>query len=124
YHPDATLQDKGFVILSNDVGSNNETHAATPRAVKAAYDLANTASQSANNANSNADTRLAKDQNGADIPDKDTFVNNLGLRDTVNQAENALQKSAAELLAVPIGGILMWCSDLPHPNNFLPMEGG
>ncbi|WP_262947513.1 phage tail protein [Xenorhabdus indica] len=153
-HPDATLQDKGFVILSNDVGSNNQTHAATPKAVKTAYDLANTASQNANNANSNADTRLAKNQNGADIPDKDAFVNNLGLRDTVNQAENALQESAvvqqagvsndlvisqnvttmlisecikkedAELLAVPIGGILMWCSDLPHPNNFLPMEGG
>ncbi|MDE9442040.1 hypothetical protein KKJ13_10520, partial [Xenorhabdus bovienii] len=25
-HPDATLQDKGFVILSNDVGSDSETN--------------------------------------------------------------------------------------------------
>ncbi|PHM46515.1 tail fiber protein [Xenorhabdus miraniensis] len=46
-HPNATLQDKGFVILSNDVGSNSETMAATPKAVKAAYDLANTANQNA-----------------------------------------------------------------------------
>ncbi|MCC8381646.1 tail fiber protein [Xenorhabdus sp. PB30.3] len=38
-HPDATLQDKGFVVLSNDV-SDSETMAATPKAVKAAYDLA------------------------------------------------------------------------------------
>ncbi|CAM3637989.1 tail fiber protein [Xenorhabdus thuongxuanensis] len=39
-HPDATLQDKGFVVLSNDVGSDSETMAATPKAVKAVYDLA------------------------------------------------------------------------------------
>ncbi|WP_338884995.1 phage tail protein [Xenorhabdus sp. TH1] len=49
-HPDATLQDKGFVVLSNDAGSDSETMAATPKAVKAAYDLANTANQNANNA--------------------------------------------------------------------------
>ncbi|PHM73657.1 phage tail protein [Xenorhabdus kozodoii] len=48
-HPDATLQDKGFVVLSNDVGSDSETMAATPKAVKAAYDLANTANQNTNN---------------------------------------------------------------------------
>ncbi|CDH24421.1 phage tail protein [Xenorhabdus bovienii] len=50
-HPDATLQDKGFVILSNDVGSDSETMAATPKAVKAvkaAYDLANNANDNAN----------------------------------------------------------------------------
>ncbi|WP_275357825.1 phage tail protein [Xenorhabdus bovienii] len=46
-HPNATLQDKGFVVLSNDVGSNSETMAATPKAVKAAYDLASTANQNA-----------------------------------------------------------------------------
>ncbi|SFO04480.1 phage tail protein [Xenorhabdus japonica] len=49
-HPNATLQDKGFVVLSNDVGSDSETMAATPKAVKAAYDLANTANQNATNA--------------------------------------------------------------------------
>ncbi|PHM60487.1 phage tail protein [Xenorhabdus stockiae] len=47
-HPDATLQDKGFVVLSNDTGSDSETMAATPKAVKAAYDLASSANQNAN----------------------------------------------------------------------------
>ncbi|PHM48243.1 phage tail fiber protein [Xenorhabdus sp. KK7.4] len=79
-HPDATLQDKGFVILSNDTGSDSETMAATPKAVKTAYDLASIANQHASNANNNANTRLAKDQNGADIPNKISFVNNLGLK--------------------------------------------
>ncbi|WP_422824335.1 tail fiber protein [Xenorhabdus bharatensis] len=46
-HPDATLQDKGFVVLSNDV-SDSETMAATPKAVKATYDLANDAINNAN----------------------------------------------------------------------------
>ncbi|MCG3472495.1 phage tail protein [Xenorhabdus bovienii] len=82
-HPNATLEDKGFVILSNDVGSDSETNAATPKAVKAAYDLANTA-------NRNADTRLAKDQNGADIPNKEEFVKNIGLAGTVELAKNAV----------------------------------
>ncbi|WFQ79522.1 phage tail protein [Xenorhabdus sp. SF857] len=81
-HPDATLQDKGFVILSNDV-SGSETMAATPKAVKAAYDLAHTANQYADNANDNANTRLAKDQNGADISDKAEFVKSLGLSELV-----------------------------------------
>ncbi|MEX0446098.1 tail fiber protein [Xenorhabdus sp. SGI246] len=82
-HPDATLQDKGFVILSNDVSSDSETMAATPKAVKAAYDLAN-------NANNNANIRLSKDLNGADIPDKAEFVKNLGLSDTVKRVERAI----------------------------------
>ncbi|MDA5488489.1 phage tail protein [Yersinia kristensenii] len=38
-------------------------------------------------------TKLAKGSNGADIPDKPRFVDNLGLRDTVNKAAGALQKS-------------------------------
>lgn len=38
-------------------------------------------------------TKLAKGSNGADIPDKPRFVDNLGLRDTVNKATGALQKS-------------------------------
>ncbi|MCV5901840.1 phage tail protein, partial [Escherichia coli] len=44
--------------------SDSETLAATPKAVKSAYD--------------NAEKRLQKDQNGADIPGKDTFTKNIG----------------------------------------------
>ncbi|MDE9457553.1 phage tail protein [Xenorhabdus bovienii] len=79
-HPDATLKDKGFVILSNAVDSNSETHAATSKAVKEAYE--------------NADTRLEKSKNGADIPNKNEFVKNLGLLETVSQAQNAVLKSS------------------------------
>ncbi|MHA1006405.1 tail fiber protein [Enterobacter bugandensis] len=40
-HPDATLKEKGFTQLSSATDSTSETLAATPKAVKAAYDLAN-----------------------------------------------------------------------------------
>ncbi|HEA8588956.1 TPA: phage tail protein [Escherichia coli] len=63
-HPDASLTAKGFVQLSSATNSDSETLAATPKAVKSAYD--------------NAEKRLQKDQNGADIPGKDTFTKNIG----------------------------------------------
>ncbi|EJO7629499.1 phage tail protein [Escherichia coli] len=107
-HPDASLTAKGFVQLSSATNSTSEALAATPKAVKAAYDLANgkytaqdaTTAQkgiiqlsSATNSTSetlaatpkavktaydNAEKRLQKDQNGADIPGKDTFTKNIG----------------------------------------------
>lgn len=107
-HPDASLTAKGFTQLSSAINSTSETLAATPKAVKAAYDLANgkytaqdatTARKglvqlsSATNSDSetlaatpkavksaydNAEKRLQKDQNGADIPGKDTFTKNIG----------------------------------------------
>ncbi|HCL8406960.1 TPA: phage tail protein [Escherichia coli] len=40
-HPDASLTTKGFTQLSSATNSTSETLAATPKAVKAAYDLAN-----------------------------------------------------------------------------------
>ncbi|HAK6768116.1 TPA: phage tail protein [Salmonella enterica] len=42
-HPDATLTQKGFTQLSNATDSDDETKAATPSAVKAAYDKASAA---------------------------------------------------------------------------------
>ncbi|WP_449567004.1 phage tail-collar fiber domain-containing protein [Lelliottia nimipressuralis] len=39
-HPDATLKEKGFTQLSSATDSASEALAATPKAVKAAYDLA------------------------------------------------------------------------------------
>ncbi|WP_370649594.1 phage tail-collar fiber domain-containing protein [Escherichia albertii] len=63
-HPDASLTAKGFTQLSSATNSTSETFAATPKAVKAAYD--------------NAEKRLQKDQNGADIPNKDKFVQTTG----------------------------------------------
>ncbi|WP_244183483.1 tail fiber protein [Xenorhabdus kozodoii] len=116
-HPDATLQDKGFVVLSNDTGSDSETMAATPKAVKTAYDLASTANNSANNANNvansandNANTRLAKDQNGADIPDKKQFIQNLGI------------ESLMEELSFPVGVPVPWPTETP-PEGWLICNG-
>ncbi|MDE9536883.1 hypothetical protein KKI91_19855, partial [Xenorhabdus bovienii] len=52
------------------------------------------ATNSALNAvNDNANTRLEKSKNGADIPDPKRFVENLGLKKTVNQAANAYPKT-------------------------------
>ncbi|ENP4910142.1 phage tail protein [Salmonella enterica] len=69
-HPDATTREKGFVQLSSDTNSESESLAATPKAVKAAMD--------------NANGRLEKNSNGSDIPDKAKFVENLGLKETLN----------------------------------------
>lgn len=117
---DATLTQKGAVQLSSATNSDSETLAATPKAVKAAYDLAGgkftavdatttrkgivqlssattsdsealaATSKAVKIAMDNANARLAKDRNGADIPNADLFINNLGLRETVNKAANAL----------------------------------
>ncbi|EIA2909212.1 tail fiber protein [Salmonella enterica] len=106
---DATTAQKGIVQLSSATDSTSEALAATPKAVKAAYDLANgkytaqdaTTAQkgivqlsSATDSTSetlaatpkavkiameNASARLAKERNGADIPDKPLFVQNIGL---------------------------------------------
>ncbi|EEW4668099.1 phage tail protein [Escherichia coli] len=42
---------------------------------------------------------LRRDQNGADIQDKGTFIDNLGLRDTVNRAANALPSNGTAVAA-------------------------
>ncbi|WP_052189490.1 MULTISPECIES: hypothetical protein [Xenorhabdus] len=66
---------------------------ATNPALNEVRKQANTANQNAVNANDNANRRLDKAQNGADIPDKGAFVDNLGLRDTVKQAQNAFPRT-------------------------------
>ncbi|EFL5695340.1 phage tail protein [Escherichia coli] len=40
---------------------------------------------------------LQKNQNGADIPDKPLFIQNVGLQETVNKADNAVQKTGDTL---------------------------
>ncbi|PHM45864.1 tail protein [Xenorhabdus mauleonii] len=134
-HPYATQTEPGFVTLSNETDSDSELTVATSKAVKTAYDLANTANNNASNrvpigrtvngyllsadvilrakdvgaytkeetdfhisevdalaitanqnaisANINAEGRLSKNQNGADIPDKAEFVKNIGLENTL-----------------------------------------
>lgn len=77
-HPDATTNEKGFTRLSSATDSTSEELAATSKAVKIAMD--------------NANARLAKERNGADIPNPPLFVQNIGLQETVNKADGAVQK--------------------------------
>ncbi|WP_370906009.1 phage tail protein [Citrobacter koseri] len=55
---DATISRKGLVQLSSATNSTTEALGATPKAVKAAYDLADTANKAAKVANDNANTRV------------------------------------------------------------------
>ncbi|EBY7193145.1 TPA: tail fiber protein [Salmonella enterica subsp. enterica serovar Birkenhead] len=80
---DATTARKGIIQLSNATDSTSETLAATPKAVKAAMD--------------NANGRLEKNSNGADIPNKPLFTENIGLKETVERAKNAVQKTGDEM---------------------------
>jgi len=93
-HPDGTLTAKGFVQLNSAVDSTSEVLAATPKAVKTSYDLANSANDNANGRVPNtrkvngkalsADINLTATDVGAySITDSDNrFVNTSG--DTVN----------------------------------------
>ena len=94
---DASLNKKGLVQLTSATDSPSETLAATAKAVKIAMD--------------NANARLAKDRNGADIPNKPLFIQNLGLQETVNRAGNAVQKNGDTLsggLTFENDSILAW----------------
>ncbi|MGV8004625.1 phage tail protein [Photorhabdus temperata subsp. temperata] len=73
--PSASLTQKGVIQLADKIGNSN-TLAVTQKLVS--------------DVNDNANNRLAKDQNGADIPDKNAFVKNLGLAETVELAKNAV----------------------------------
>ncbi|CDL85425.1 tail fiber protein [Xenorhabdus szentirmaii] len=84
--PSASLNVAGITKLSNEVNSNAENVAATSKAVKQVADALNTKQDKgdyATNAALNgvrdlANGRLEKAKNGADIPDRKAFVNNIG----------------------------------------------
>ena len=152
---DASTAQKGIVQLNSATNSDIETQAATPKAVKAAYDLASAKftavdattarkgivqlSSATDNASEalaatpkavkiamdNANARLAKDRNGADIPNADLFINNLGLRETVNKAASALQTGSHGIGASGVG---MTDNDILSPtsigNTFFNQGGG
>lgn len=82
-HPDATLTEKGFTQLSSATNSTSEELAATPKAVKAAND--------------NANSRLAKNQNGADIQDKSAFLDNVGVTSLTFMKNNGEMPVDADL---------------------------
>ncbi|OCA52813.1 tail fiber protein [Photorhabdus namnaonensis] len=90
--PSASLTQQGVIQLTDQTGNSN-TLAATQKLVS--------------DINQNANNRLAKDQNGADIPDKNTFVKNLGLIETIINAQ------------YPVG-IVIWFAQNKNPNVLFP----
>ncbi|WP_249977609.1 tail fiber protein [Vreelandella olivaria] len=80
-NPPASLTTPGVVTLSNSTESNAQNQAATPRAVKAAND--------------NANTRLAKSQNLSDIPSPGQARSNLGLGASATMSTTASRTSTS-----------------------------
>ncbi|EAM8769448.1 phage tail protein [Salmonella enterica] len=57
-------------------------------------------------------TRLEKNQNGADIPNKPLFLQNVGLEETINLAKNAVP-ATRRVNSKPLSGdITLWASDV------------
>lgn len=141
-HPYATLKEKGFTQLSSATNSSSEALAATPKAVKAAYDKASeadenakTANDNAGKANENANTRLEKNKNLSDLPNKVEARKNLDLgtaatanvqKSITDNTPNALMINGAWGLGA--SGVGMLDSDILSPtsigNTFFNQGGG
>ncbi|MGV8004691.1 tail fiber protein [Photorhabdus temperata subsp. temperata] len=90
--PNASLTQKGVIQLTEKTGDSN-TLAATQKLVS--------------DVNDNTNNRLEKNQNGADIPDKNAFLKNLGLIETIINTQ------------YPIG-VVIWFAQNKNPNVLFP----
>ncbi|TAC82071.1 phage tail protein, partial [Salmonella enterica subsp. enterica serovar Gaminara] len=57
-------------------------------------------------------TRLEKNQNGADIPNKPLFLQNVGLEETINLAKNAVPATRRVNNKPLSGDITLWAADV------------
>ncbi|AFE59941.1 tail fiber repeat 2 protein [Rahnella aquatilis HX2] len=127
-HPDATLTAKGFVQLSSAVSSTSEALAATPKAVKAANDNANTrvpSTRKVNNKALSADITLTAADVGAlpvasavlgtanintfNLANIGVYVQSTGANATVANGYPAGSQAAGVLEVIPAswtGGVL------------------
>ncbi|WP_323855620.1 phage tail protein [Xenorhabdus koppenhoeferi] len=114
--PKGTLSDRDIADIKQDIGKVKQDYAtkqalenglsgkqpkgdyATRQAVQNSLAEKQPKGNYATNAalsmvSENANSRLEKSKNGADIPDKRAFINHLGLADTMDLAKNAIPNS-------------------------------
>ncbi|EBO7332163.1 tail fiber protein [Salmonella enterica] len=109
-HPDATLTDKGFVKLYSGVSSESEMMAATPKAVKIAMD--------------NANARLAKDRNLADLTNIPLARQSLQLGDSATRNVGTTTNTVAAGDDARITGAVQKAGDTMTGKLTLPQTSG
>lgn len=123
-HPDATLTQKGFTQLSNATNSDDETKAATPKAVKTAYDLANSKAATSHTHAWNQITGIPDGtltQKGVVKLNNTTNSTSTTEAATPNAVKAAMDKAiAAE--SCPVGMPIPWPSD-SVPSGYALMTG-
>lgn len=111
-HPDATTTAKGFTQLNSSVTDDRETQAATPKAVKIAMD--------------NANARLAKERNLADLPNPELARQNLQLGDSSTKNTGTTANTVAAGDDARITGAMQKSqngADIPDVEKFLQNLG-
>lgn len=111
-HPDATTTAKGFTQLNSSVMDDRETQAATPKAVKIAMD--------------NANARLAKERNLADLPNPALARQNLQLGDSSTKNTGTTANTVAAGDDARITGAMQKSqngADIPDVAKFLQNIG-
>ncbi|MDM3162718.1 phage tail protein [Citrobacter sp. Cf118] len=111
-HPDATTSAKGFTQLNSSVTDDRETQSATPKAVKIAMD--------------NANARLAKDRNLADLPNPALARQNLQLGDSSTKNTGTTANTVASGDDARITGAMQKSqngADIPDVAKFLQNLG-
>ncbi|HAW7858566.1 TPA: phage tail protein [Escherichia coli] len=111
-HPDATTTAKGFTQLNSSVTDDRDTQSATPKAVKIAMD--------------NANARLAKDRNLADLPNPALARQNMQLGDSSTKDTGTTANTVAAGDDARITGAMQKSqngADIPDVAKFLQNLG-
>lgn len=118
-HPDATLTQKGFTQLSNATDSDDETKAATPKAVKAAMAEARNHTHTWNQITGVPDGTLT--QKGIVKLNSATDSTSTTEAATPSAVKAAMDK-ALNAIACPVGTPIPWPSDTA-PSGYVFMNG-
>ncbi|OCG45165.1 hypothetical protein A9G28_12880 [Gilliamella sp. Fer1-1] len=92
-HPDATIKSKGFVQLNSATNSNIENQAATPKAVKATYDLATAAKKVAEIQATTSSVGRVKLSSAIDSSSETEAATSKAVRDAFNYAQYSDSKA-------------------------------